>query len=96
MNKGEIWLVELPSTDGREQAGMRPAVILADTNVNVAVVVPITSNIQALRFPHTIELRPSKHNGLLAVSVLLAFHVRAVDRKRLQTWRTGRIKTQGT
>lgn len=57
---------------------------MADTEANIAIVVPLTSNIQALRFPHTIEVRPSKRNGLSAVSIALAFQVRALDKKRLK------------
>ena len=84
MNKGEIWLVEIPSANGHEQTGTRPAVIVADTTANVAVVVPFTSNIQALRFPHTLEVKPTKSNGLSTVSTLLLFQLRAIDKKRLK------------
>lgn len=84
MKKGEVWLVEFPSTDGREQAGTRPVVVLAETEVNIAIVVPFTSNLQALRFPHTIEVRPSRKNGLSSISVALLFQVRAIDKKRLK------------
>ena len=64
MKKGEIWLVELPSTNGHEQAGMRPVIILAETEADISIIVPLTSNLQALRFPHTIEIKSSKRNGL--------------------------------
>ncbi len=40
MNKGEIWLVEIPSANGHEQAGTRPSVILAETPANVAIIIP--------------------------------------------------------
>ncbi|HLC75309.1 MAG TPA: type II toxin-antitoxin system PemK/MazF family toxin [Candidatus Nanoarchaeia archaeon] len=83
MKKGEIWLVDIPSANGHEQTGKRPAIILADTQVNVTIVVPITSNLQALRFPHTLELKPSSSNGLSTVSVCLIFQIRAIDKKRL-------------
>lgn len=84
MNKGEIWLVEFPSTDGREQVGTRPAILISETDFGIAIVVPLTSNIQALRFPHTIEIKPSNKNGLSAISVALTFQVRAIDKKRLK------------
>jgi mRNA interferase MazF len=83
MRKGEVWMVELPSLSGREQVGRRPAVILADINVPVVVIVPCTSNMRALRFPYTITVRPSKSNGLEKTSVMLVFHMRAIDRRRL-------------
>ena len=56
MKKGEIWLVELPSTNGREQKGKRPVIILSETEADIAIIIPFTSNLQALRFPNTIEL----------------------------------------
>ena len=84
MQKGEIWLVELPSADGHEQAGTRPVAVLAETEANIAIIVPFTSNLQALRFPSTIEVKPSKTNGLTAISVALVFQMRAIDKKRLK------------
>ncbi len=85
MNKGEIWLVEMPETNGHEQAGKRPVIAVADANSNIAIVLPFTSNIQALRFPHTIEVEPSKQNGLAAKSIALVFQIRAIDKKRLKS-----------
>lgn len=83
MKKGEIWLVEFPSTNGHEQTGSRPVIILADTESNISIVIPFTSNLQALRFPHTLEIKPTKGNGLIALSIALIFQIRAIDKKRL-------------
>ena len=33
MDKGELYLVNLPEWDGREQIGTRPILILADTKL---------------------------------------------------------------
>ncbi len=85
MKKGEIWLVKLPAANGHEQAGTRPVIILSETEANIAVVIPLTSNIQALRYPHTIEVKPSSINGLKTVSVVLVFQIRAIDKMRLNT-----------
>jgi|SRR3989344_26448 len=84
MKKGEIWIVEFASTDGHEQEGTRPVIVLADTESNISIVVPFTSNIQALRFPHTVEIEPSKHNGLGPKSVALVFQIRAIDKRRFR------------
>lgn len=83
MNKGEVWLVELPQTNSHEQTGKRPVVILTGTESNIAIIIPFTSNLQALRFPHTIEVEPSKENGLTAKSIALIFQIIAIDKKRL-------------
>ncbi len=84
MKKGDIFIVELLLASGHEQVGTRPAIILADTRSPVVVVIPLTSNLQALRFPFTFLVTPSKTNGLDASSVALVLHIRAIDRKRLK------------
>ena|SRR3989338_2647390 len=84
MKKGEIWLVELPSTVGHEQSGSRPALVFAETGTNVVIILPFTSNLQALRFPYTMEIKPNKENGLSTLSILLVFQIRAIDRARLK------------
>ena len=47
MNRGEIWLVTLDPTQGREQRGYRPVLIISPAAFNAAtklpVVLPITS-----------------------------------------------------
>jgi mRNA interferase MazF len=49
----------------------------------MAIVVPLSSQLDALRFPHTFEVKPSKLNGLTFPSVALVFQLRAIDRLRL-------------
>ena len=58
--------------------------ILTETEANIALVIPMTSNIQALRFPHTIEIKPTKRNGLSTLSIALIFQMRAIDKKRVK------------
>jgi len=84
MRKGELWLVDLPTTGGHEQEGTRPVVLLVEAEANIVIVAPCTSNIQALRFPHTIEIKPSKVNGLDTISIALIFQLRALDKIRLK------------
>jgi mRNA-degrading endonuclease toxin of MazEF toxin-antitoxin module len=31
MNKGEIWMVEIPVSDGHEQSGLRPVLIFSES-----------------------------------------------------------------
>ena len=84
MKKGEIWLVELPSSNGQEQEGLRPSLIIADTGFGITTLIPLTSNLQALRFQYTYSIEKSKINGLIADSVALVFQLRAIDSKRLK------------
>ena len=88
MRRGDIVIIELPAADGREQMGVRPALIVhcdaTLSQVPVVLVVPLTSQMNALRFPHTISVQPSIMNGLTAHSVLLIFQLRAVDSRRIR------------
>jgi len=83
MNKGEVWLVEFPSVDVHEQIGTRPVIILADTKTSICTVIPLTSNLNSLRFPYTTEIKKSELNKLDSDSIALIFHVRAIDKRRL-------------
>ena len=47
------------------------------------MVVPVTGELSALRFPSTIRVEPSKANSLTMPSVLLVFQLRAIDRARI-------------
>ena len=86
MDPGDVWLVQLPVQDGREQAGQRPAVILQDDHYAgsspLVLVASLTSQLSALRFPGTVSVDPDENNGLTSPSVALIFQTRAVDRKR--------------
>ena len=45
MKKGEIWLIEIPPVNGREQRGTRPALILSVLEANIVIILPFTSNL---------------------------------------------------
>ena len=83
MKKGEIWIVNIPVSDGHEQHGTRPVIILADTPSSVVVGVPCTTHMRALRYPYTVLITASEHNGLTQDSIALVLQIRAIDKKRL-------------
>ena len=83
MKRGEVWLVQLGETFGHEQRGLRPAIILTDTLTSLVLIIPLTTNLKALRFPCTIQIEPTKRNGLETGSVALIFHLRSIDKRRL-------------
>jgi mRNA interferase MazF len=83
MKKGEIWIVAIPSVDGHEQHGVRPVILIANTSSSVVVGIPCTTNMRALRFPHTVSIAPSLKNGLGHDSIALVLQIRAIDKKRL-------------
>jgi mRNA interferase MazF len=83
VKKGDIWVVTIPVTDGHEQYGTRPVIVLADTPSSIVVGIPCTTNIRALRFPYTVSMTASAHNGLTDDSIALVLQIRAIDKKRL-------------
>lgn len=87
MTRGDIWIVSLPVVSGREQGGQRPALVIQDDAYGqrspLVLVVPLTSQLSATRFPATVNLKPTRENGLTLPSVALVFQTRAVDRSRL-------------
>jgi mRNA interferase MazF len=68
MIRGEICSVSLPIGTGREQGGQRPAVIVQDALYGqrspLVLIVPLTSQLNALRFSATVQIDPSSQNGL--------------------------------
>ena len=90
MARGDILTVELPAPSGRpghEQVGYRPAIVVqtdvTDASLPTTMIVPLTSNLNALCFLHTFRVDPSPQNGLTRPSVLLVFQLRAIDKRRL-------------
>jgi mRNA interferase MazF len=87
MKQGEVWRVDLPHGLGHVQAGQRPAVIIqndaATARLKTTLIVPLTSNVTATRFPGTVLIQPTPENGLTMPSVALVFQTRAVDLRAL-------------
>ena len=94
MTVGEVCWVELVSTGGHAQKGRRPAIILQSQRVSKRVptvlVVPLTSQLDALRFPGTVLLEPDAENGLRRASVALVFQITAIDQRHLRD-RLGKV-----
>ncbi|HFQ94720.1 MAG TPA: type II toxin-antitoxin system PemK/MazF family toxin [Anaerolineae bacterium] len=89
MARADVFWVNIPypkGAAGREQAGWRPAIAVqsnSSSNLPTVIIVPATTKMSALRFPHTIEVKPSKTNGFNQTSVLLVFQLRAIDKNRI-------------
>ena len=83
MEKGEIWIVEFPIKQGREQSGKRPSIVIADTKTSIVLIIPLTSNLESLeKLPHTLEIKKSGKNNLEKDSVALTFQLQALDKRR--------------
>lgn len=92
MKQGEIWLTNLNPTEGSEQAGFRPVLIISgnvlNDNANVIICCPLTTKIK--NYHRNLILNPTDKNGLKEVSEVLTFHVRSLSKSRLKS-KMGRI-----
>ena len=85
MNVGEVRRVELPPRGGHAQAGRRPAIVVqtpvTSIRLSTVLIVPLTSQTDALRFPGTVLVEADKGNGLHTTSVALVFQLTAADKR---------------
>lgn len=83
--RGDIWLVDFGNPVGREQAGVRPAVVVStdrhnDGQSGVLIVVPLTTSRRGL--PSHIEIEPGT-SGLETVSYAKCEDLKSISVKRL-------------
>src|SRR5438270_4982308 len=84
-SRGEIWMVGLDPTTGREQAGTRPALVISVDMFNhgaadLVVVIPITSKAKGI--PLHVEVMPPE-GGLTMMSFVKCEDVRSISTARL-------------
>ncbi len=95
--RGEIYLVALDPTVGREIQKTRPALIIQNDISNrltaITIVAPITSTVRFPLNPVHVLLAADQSTGLTVTSVALFNQIRAVDRIRLIR-RLGSVDTQ--
>jgi len=83
--RGEIWLVDFGEPVGREQAGLRPAVVVSSDALNdgpagVLLVVPVTSTRRDL--PSHVEIEPEE-SALHHPSYAKCEDVKSISERRL-------------
>jgi mRNA interferase MazF len=86
--RGEIWLADLGTGRGREQAGQRPVLVVSDDAFNpglagLVMTVPLTSKVAKSRnIPVHIRVDPPE-GGLKTPSVILCDQPRTISKDRL-------------
>lgn len=91
MNRGDVYDARLSPSEGSEQAGVRPVVIVSRNAINqnspVTVIVPLT-NAANLERPYPSNVMIAKGLGDLTVdSVALTAQIRAINVTRLIRFR---------
>jgi mRNA interferase MazF len=93
---GEIWLVNCDPQVGREQGGVRPALVVSNDYYNdlpndLFVIVPITTRNRGLRLQIPIE---SPEGGLRQSSIIMCDQVKSASRQRfIDRWEAVRPET---
>jgi mRNA interferase MazF len=86
--RGEIWLADLGSGRGHEQAGQRPVLVVSDDAFNagpagLVMTVPLTSKVaKSKNIPAHIRVDPPEA-GLKSPSVILCDQLRTISKDRL-------------
>jgi len=86
ISRGDIWLIYLGPTRGKEQRGTRPALIVSDDRLNqseagLVIVVPLTSKDKGI--DSHIPLYPSQ-DDIKAPSYAACEQIRAISKERLK------------
>ncbi|WP_072621300.1 type II toxin-antitoxin system PemK/MazF family toxin [Spirulina major] len=95
IKRGEIYFVNLNPTQGREQAGNRPVLVLSINTINnlplvITVIVGTKGENIKQNFPTNVRVT-SEESGLPIETVFLGFQVRSLDRKRFPAQAAGRL-----
>jgi len=84
LNQGDIVSITLDPTKGREQKGVRPAVIISSNafhNSGLVLICPLTTTLHM--FGGDVLVSPNKKNGLKKDSEVLVGHIRSVSQDRV-------------
>jgi mRNA interferase MazF len=98
IRRGEIYFAELDPTQGREQAGRRPVLILSIDAINrlplvVTVVVGTRGERVPRDYPTNVRATPEQ-GGLPSETVFLGFQVPSLDSGRLASAPAGRLSEE--
>jgi mRNA-degrading endonuclease toxin of MazEF toxin-antitoxin module len=89
MDQGDIYLVQLDPTQGHEQAGFRPVLIVSATKFNLAtrlpVIVPIThGGAFAQRLGFAVALNGTQTTGIVRCDQLRTLDLNARQARRVE------------
>ena len=82
LRQGDIYLCDFGTPTGREQHGLRPAVVIANEPYHLSIphmtiVTALTSANRSL--PHHVEIQPDPVNGLRCTSYVITEQPKAVS-----------------
>ncbi len=98
IQRGQIYFVNLNPTQGREQAGQRPVLVLSIDAINalplvVTVVVGTKGANVRQDYPTNVRVLPEE-SGLTLETVFLCFQIRSLDPKRFTKQPAGTLSAE--
>ena len=95
IQRGEIYFVNLNPVKGREQAGLRPVLVVSTDDINqmplvVTVVIGTKGSNVTRDYPSNVRV-PSQESGLPLETVFLGYQIRSLDHSRFPDQPTGLI-----
>lgn len=98
MIRGDVYQANLDPTEGSEQAGKRPVLIVSRDGINrsspVIVIVPLTKFLSRKKiYPSHHLLKASAENGLKTDSIVKCEQIRAIAKSRLSN-KLGKVNTK--
>lgn len=93
MEEYSIHNVDFGMGEGHEQSRQRPAIVFKVINeLNMCIVIPLTSNMNHLNMPYTVQINKTGHTNLREDSVALVFQIRAIDKMRMTGNQIGKVE----
>ena len=99
IGRGEVYFVDLAPTQGREQQGRRPVLVVSSDAINrqplvVTVVVGTDSRNVPADYPTNVRVT-ARESGLPQDTVFLCFQIRSLDPSRFVDSVSGRARLAG-
>ncbi len=77
--KGDVFIIENIFSQGHEQSGQRPHVVVTQIIAGVATVAPCSASNNAKKYSYTVLINANEENGLDKNSYVLIFQSFACD-----------------
>lgn len=94
IKRGELWIADLNNTNGSEQGGIRPVLIVQNDLGNyyapTTIIAPLTTRLGKSKIPTHVEIAEWEKAGLSAKSIILMEQIRTIDKSKLKT-KIGRV-----
>jgi mRNA interferase MazF len=95
VKRGEVYFVNLSPVQGREQAGIRPVLVVSSDDINrLPLVVTVVVGTKGAKVPRDFKTNvrlPPGETGLPTETVFLCFQVRSLDSGRFPAQPAGRL-----